>query len=760
MKHRLGIEVRGIVQGVGFRPYIYRLAHQHNLTGNIRNSGSGALIEVQGVRAALTAFLESLPREAPPLAQIHSIRDYELPEEESSETSFAIIESLHAGHADTLIAPDIATCADCTSELLDPANRRHRYPFINCTNCGPRFTITRGVPCDRSITSMASFQMCALCQCEYDDPFNRRFHAQPNACWTCGPQLTLVDNQNRPVPGDPIATAIRLLQQGNILALKGLGGFHLAVDATQPTAVAELRKRKHRGEKPLALMVPTLEAASEICEVSTSAAALLASPQRPIVLLPKRSSAFDALAPDTNELGIFLPYTPLHHLLFASPDLTTLIMTSGNLSDEPIAIDNAEALARLSPIADYFLLHNRDILLRCDDSVLRSLGNTRQFIRRSRGYVPAPIQLGKEFPSILAVGGELKNTICLSRGQYAFPGQHIGDLQELSAFNFFQESIAHFQRILEVKPHIIAHDLHPGYLTTQWAKSHAALHPEINLVGVQHHHAHIASCMAEHQLEGQVIGIALDGTGYGTDGHIWGGELLIADLQSFQRAAHFAYIPMPGGEKAIHEPWRMAVSYLWQTFGPDWREHLPASTLAAFPPQGVAIMEQLLQNNRPSILTSSCGRLFDAVAALILRRMSVTFEAQAAIALESVCSPKLELSAYPFAISGNDVLLIETQPLFRAIAQDLTNDIPPATMSRRFHDGIASILTEVTTQIARRTGLNRVCLSGGVFNNAILSQRLSSSLTGVGMSVFAQTQIPAGDGGLSLGQLIIAANQT
>jgi hydrogenase maturation protein HypF len=757
MIQRWKIEVRGIVQGVGFRPFVYRLAHRLGLTGTIRNSEAGVSIQVQGVESDIASFLAALQSEAPPLTRLTDTTTSAL--ELQDESGFAILESTHAGRASTLISPDIATCADCVAEMLDPQNRRFRYPFINCTNCGPRFTITRSVPYDRSHTSMAAFTMCALCQAEYDDPMNRRFHAQPNACWDCGPLLQLIDKRGVPVPGDPIAETIRLLKLGFIVAIKGLGGFHLAVDANQPEPVHNLRRRKRRGEKPFALMVPDVSAIRDVCTVTSADVALLESPQRPIVLLRKTSAQYDALAPDGNHLGVFLPYTPLHHLLMDSDGLAALVMTSGNLSDEPIAIDNDEAALRLVDIADYLLVHNRDILLRCDDSVIRVVGGATQFARRSRGFAPSPILLKDTCPPILAVGGELKNTICLARGATAFLGQHIGDLESLSAYDFFQESIAHFQDILEVRPEVIAHDLHPGYLSTQWAKRHVHQRPGIRLVGVQHHHAHIASCMAENRLTGALLGVALDGTGYGTDGQAWGGEVLIADLRRFQRAAHFAYVPMPGGTQAIHEPWRMAVSYLWQTFGENWRQHLPPALLANLPSPSVKLVEQLLRGPTRLALTSSCGRLFDAVAALTLSRTHVTYEAQAAIALEACCDPREDLGSYPFAIRDGDCLQIHTAPLFVAMTEDLRRGTPPGVISRRFHNGLVDALSDAVGRIAQRTNLQSVCLSGGSFQNTYLTEGLVRTLSAAGLTVFTQTQVPPGDGGLSLGQLVIAANQ-
>ena len=753
MNRRLGIEIHGIVQGVGFRPYIYRLAHRFHLTGRIHNSESGVSIEVQGLREDTNAFLHALPLEAPPLARLDEIQILELALAEESE--FVIRESTRSDSANTLISPDIATCEDCVLEMLDSADRRYRYPFTNCTNCGPRFTITRSVPYDRGQTSMSTFKMCVRCQGEYDDPLDRRFHTQPNACWDCGPQVELVDRHGVRQSGEPIAEAVRLLHKGHILAIKGLGGFHLAVDASRERAVQELRRRKNRGEKPFAIMVDSIATARNLCQVSEAEERLLKSPQRPIVLLTKRSGEFDALAPDGNQLGIFLPYTPIHFLLFAHGGSSALVMTSGNLSEEPIAIDNSEAMARLGDIADYFMLHNRDILLRCDDSVVKHLSGSTQFARRSRGFVPAPIRLREPLPPILAVGGELKNAICIARGRYAFVGQHVGDLENLSAYDFFQESIHHFQEILEVRPEIIAHDLHPGYLATQWARRQA----DLRLVGVQHHHAHVASCMAENHLTDPVIGIALDGTGYGTDGQVWGGEILIADFKSFERAGHLDYVGMPGGDQAIHEPWRMAVSYLWSAFGEEWRDHAPAKLLGNVEPVKIKFVEQLLRAGRlPG--TSSCGRLFDAVAALALDRSQVTYEAQSAIALEACCDSKSDHGAYPFAVIKSDpkCLRMDTRPLFTAIADDVRNRTAPEVISGRFHAGLIQTLAETSGHIAQRTGLRQVCLSGGSFQNAILAQGLEGRLIGAGLQVYKQTQVPPGDGGLSLGQLLIAAN--
>ena len=752
----------GVVQGVGFRPYVYKLAFRYGLSGYVLNSEAGIAIEVQGTAADVDAFLQALPAEAPLLAHVLEVRTTQLAL--SDEQGFSIHESTRSDRANTLLSPDIATCEDCVREMFDPADRRYHYPFTNCTNCGPRFTIIRSVPYDRRQTSMAAFTMCVRCQAEYDDPLDRRFHAQPNACWTCGPQVQLVMANGEAAAGNPMSEAIRLLHDGSILAVKGLGGFHLAVDAENLAAVDELRLRKGRRQKPFAVMVRDVAAAQQFCFVSEQEGKLLQSVERPIVLLRKRSREFDALAPDVHELGVFLPYTPLHHLLLENGDLRALVMTSANLSEEPIAIDNHEAMVRLRRVADNFLLHDRDILLRCDDSVVRRAPDSTQWVRRSRGFVPLPILLGEGGASVLAVGGELKNAICMSRGRYAFVGQHVGDMENLTAHNFFKESIAHFKAILEVQPDVIAHDLHPGYLSTQWAKQQQIDHASVRLVGVQHHHAHVASCMAEHRLAGSVVGVALDGTGFGLDGHTWGGEILVADLQDFTRVAHFAYTPMPGGEKSVHEPWRMAVACLRQTFGDAWRDFLPADCFGDVAEREIRFVEQLLRANIRSPLTSSCGRLFDAVAALVCRKTTVSYEAQAAVMLEACCGEFStgaddDAGAYHFPVSEGPAAVIGTSTLFSALADDLRNDVSPEMMSRRFHSGLIKVLEHVVIDVALKHQLDRVCLSGGCFQNVILAEGLKRALRSAGLEVFTHSQVPPGDGGLSLGQLAIATHR-
>src|SRR6266496_5210629 len=753
---RRRIEVSGIVQGVGFRPYVYRLATDRHLSGSITNTSSGVTIEVQGPQASIDDFVRRLPQEAPPLARITDVSVCDM--QRNGDCKFHIIASRRGETVHTLISPDVATCDDCLRELLDPKDRRHRYPFINCTNCGPRFTIVRDIPYDRPRTSMAMFRMCPVCQAEYDDPRDRRFHAQPNACWDCGPQLQLWDREGHVLDNeDPVLTTVSALKSGQIVAVKGLGGFHLVADATNESAVNLLRERKRRVEKPFAIMVPNLEAADELCDVGRAERDVLQSVQRPIILLrrKKETAVAEQVAPFHRDLGIFLPYTPLHHLLFADGGFTALVMTSGNLSEEPIAIDNDEARSRLNGLADAFLVHNREILLRCDDSVVQVIsGQTRQ-MRRSPGFVPVPVFLHREVPAILAVGGELKNAVCLTKGKHAFLSQHIGDLENLESYKFFEEAVEHLQNILEIRPEVIAYDLHPDYFSTKWALQQKGC----SLVGVQHHHAHIASCMAENHLDGSVIGFALDGTGYGTDGNIWGGEVLLANYTSYERAAHFEYVPMPGGTAAIHEPWRMAVSYLTHHFGRDFL-NMKLPFIAMLDHRKLELLLQMLDRKVNSPLTSSCGRLFDAVAALVGIRQEVNYEAQAAIELEMAITSSPDGPRYSFDLrEEHDGWIIGTRPLFEALVRNLASNTPIGIISTRFHDGLVAMLVRLANLLRERMGLNRVCLSGGAFNNLYLTEHLCARLVENGFDVFTNREVPCGDGGLSLGQAIIAAHK-
>ena len=764
MEVRRQIEVSGIVQGVGFRPYVYRLATGRRLRGTIRNTSAGVTIEIQGPAETVQDFVERLAAEAPPLARITSLAIHELPCDDvpcNGDLDFRIVHSHEGEEVRTLISPDVAICQDCLREMFDPNDRRYRYPFINCTNCGPRFTIIRDIPYDRPSTSMAMFPMCPACLAEYENPLDRRFHAQPNACWECGPRVELWDKSGRRIEcRDPIVEAVSGLHAGLVVAVKGLGGFHLAVDATNSAAVALLRARKRRVEKPFAVMVPDLRAAAEICELDDAAQTVLQSMQRPIVLLPKAllpkkspPVLSDEVAPFNRYLGIFLPYTPLHYLLLAEGGFKALVMTSGNLSEEPIAIDNREAVSRLHGLADFFLVHNRDILLRCDDSVVRVAGGITRQLRRSRGFVPVPVFLKDDQPSVLAVGGELKNTICLTKGKHAFLSQHVGDLENVESYSFFHEAIEHLERILEIRPEIIAYDLHPDYFSTRWALQQSG----VELVGVQHHHAHIASCMAENHLEGRVIGFALDGTGYGTDGNIWGGEALVAGYEDFERAAHFEYVPLPGGAAAIREPWRMAVSCLAHHFGREFLK-LDIPFVRQLNQVKADLLLRMMEQGVNSPLTSSCGRLFDAVAALAGIRQEVNYEAQAAIELEMAMTSSDEDTGYPMKlVLEGDSWIISTRPLFEALLDDLDRNIPVAAISRRFHNGLVAGFVELATLLRKKTDLNRVCLSGGTFHNAYLSERLEARLSEAGFEVFAQKEVPSGDGGLSLGQAVVAA---
>jgi hydrogenase maturation protein HypF len=753
---RKAIDVTGIVQGVGFRPFVYRLAHECSLAGLIANTPAGVTIEVQGDAELVERFLERLQSDAPPLAKITSLSPREI--ELQADSTFRIVSSRLDAAPRALISPDVAVCDDCLREMRDPRDRRFRYPFINCTNCGPRFTIIHDIPYDRARTSMASFRMCASCQAEYDDPANRRFHAQPNACWDCGPQLQLwAADSTRIDATEPLREAALFLEHGSTVAVKGLGGFHLACDARSEAAVNLLRERKKRVEKPFAVMLRRVEDVEKFCVVDDAAKKPLLSFERPIVLLPRKPEAglAESIAPRNHFLGVFLPYTPVHHLLFASGKFDALVMTSANLSEEPIAVDNQEAMQRLQGIADAYLVHDRDILRRCDDSVVRVTSGHTQQMRRSRGFVPVPVSIERESQPILAVGGELKNTICVVRGSEAFLSQHIGDLENLESYKFFEEAVEHMQRILEVRPKILAYDLHPDYFSTKWA----LVQEGMQLIGVQHHHAHIAACMAENHLDGTVIGIALDGTGYGTDGAVWGGEVLLADYIGFERAAHFEYVSLPGGPAAIHEPWRVAVSYLTRHYGKDL-SGLELPFLKTIDPRRLHVVQQMIEREIHSPRTSSCGRLFDAVAALAGVRSTVNYEAQAAIEFEMAAHDCTDEGAYPFALIPDGAhWQIGTRAVFECLLQDILRQQSVGDISRRFHAGLAAVFVGLAEKIREQSHLHRVCLSGGCFQNALFFQLLLDSLRAKSFEVYFHTEVPAGDGGISLGQALVAAHR-
>jgi hydrogenase maturation protein HypF len=766
---RRRVLVQGIVQGVGFRPFVYGLALRLELAGFVLNDSNGVTIEVEGAGRELDRFQQALCEETPPLARIDSVTSEQI--EPRFETTFTIAHSQGGSERRALISPDTATCDDCLRELFDPADRRYGYPFINCTNCGPRFTIVQDVPYDRDKTTMRVFPMCPACQAEYDDPLNRRFHAQPNACPVCGPHVYMLDwssDKGRPLaptPTDAITQAAQRLASGAVLAIKGLGGYHLACDALNPEAVQRLRQRKHREAKPFALMVPDLETARQLCRVSDAEAALLQSHKRPIVLLdrfPDCPVAAEVASAHTT-LGIMLPYTPLHHLLlraFAAAigqdRPAVLVMTSGNLSEEPIAYRDEDAQERLASIAEGMLAHNRVIHMRCDDSVVRVAAGDVQFLRRSRGYAPEPISLSSGLPvPLLACGGHLKNTFCLGKGRQAFVSHHIGDLENLETLTSFREGIEHFQRLFDIFPKAVAYDLHPEYLATKYA-----LDMDIpQKIGVQHHHAHIASVLAEHGLSGPVIGVAADGTGYGTDGTVWGCEIMTAGLTGFERLAHLAYIPLPGGEQAIHQPWRVTAAYLAQAYGDAFLE-LDIPFVQRLDHSKWRTLSQMIARNLNCPPTSSLGRLFDAVAALLGIRNEVQYEGQAAIELEMLAAKPEQEESYPFEVRNQEPgkpAVLDVAPLIRAIVSDIQHSVPVEQIAARFHSSIAELLAVTCFMVREQSGLNEVALSGGVFQNRLLLEQLVERLAKMAFRVYTNRRVPPNDGGLSLGQLAVAA---
>ncbi len=752
MLSREKITINGIVQGVGFRPFVYNLARKYALAGYVRNNSAGVLIEIEGLPKSLNQFREGLRRESPPLAQIVSCEVEPL--RPKGDRAFAIEASERGDSPVTLISPDICVCPDCLEELFDPTDRRYRYPFINCTNCGPRYTIVRSLPYDRLFTSMAEFDLCATCEQEYRDSGNRRFHAQPNACPDCGPQLSLKDNRGRQIEtSDVVQTTVALLQEGEIVAVRGLGGFHLAVNAFDESAVQELRRRKGRRQKPFALMAPDMDTVRKFCRLSEEEQAVLQSPQRPIVILRALSNLklAPSIAPGTNYLGFMLPYTPLHYVLLRD-NFQALVMTSANFAEEPIAIGNDEAEDRLKDVADFFLLHDREILQRCDDSIVSCVGGAPRLFRRSRGYVPQPVFLKKPTEKrILACGAELKNSIALSRGDTVFLSQHIGDLDNPAAFTFYENSINHLQKILEIKPEAIAYDLHPEYLSTKWALEQQ----EIPKVGVQHHHAHLVSVLAENQVEERAIGIILDGTGYGSDGTIWGGEILIGDTCDFERFAWLSPVALPGGAAAIRAPWRMAVSFLKQAFGEQLHE-LNIPILKDRPATEVQLIEQIIEKNINSPLTSSCGRLFDAVAAILNIRGEINYEAQAAIELE-MCIDVSEKSWYKDAVSQSEPgEALGLAPLIRAVVRDYEHGISPDKIAARFHRSLAELFLRSAVYARSKNQIELVALSGGVFQNKYFFNYLVRRLEEEKFRVVTHKLVPTNDGGIALGQIVIA----
>jgi hydrogenase maturation protein HypF len=775
------IHITGVVQGVGFRPFVYGLATRYGLRGWVCNTSAGVDIEVDGAPDVLAQFVADLSTQAPPLAHIDSIEVTAIAS--NGFTAFEIHHSVGNPTDFMPISPDITLCADCRRELLDPTDRRYLYPFINCTNCGPRFTIIKDIPYDRPFTTMADFIMCEDCAAEYVDPLNRRFHAQPVACPKCGPEVWLVVGGQRLAAGssEALVEVRPLLAEGQIVAIKGLGGFHLACDATNDGAVAELRRRKGRIDKPFALMASSVEAIEQFCEVSPEERTRLEAKEHPIVLLRKKSGTAisQSVAPGQTTLGVMLPYTPLHELLFhpAPVQLSTgelggrwasflsphpLVMTSGNFSEEPIATDNEDALDRLAPLADAFLLHNRDIHVRCDDSVVRVFEGKELPLRRSRGYAPYPVKLPFYAPTILATGAELKNTFCVTRENYAFLSHHIGDLENYETLRSFEDGVAHFERLFRVQPEIIAYDLHPNYLATRYALDRAE-RDGLKSIGVQHHHAHIAACMAENGLRGdrpgasRVIGVAFDGTGYGTDGAIWGGEFLIADYRGFERAAHLEYMPLAGGDAATKHPYRIALSYLRQA-GIEWADDL-APVRAASSSERATLRKQIASNLN-TFPTSSMGRLFDAVASICAVRQNVNYEGQAAIEFEALADGS-ETGGYSFEVEADSVLrgawCVKLDEMIRAVLADVRSGVPTPLISARFHNGLAQLVFEVCEKIRRECDVREVVLSGGVFQNVTLLKKTLERLRDADFTVYTHRLVPPNDGGLALGQAVIAA---
>ncbi len=775
---RLNIKVKGIVQGVGFRPFIYNLAKDLKLNGSVKNTSDGVVIDIEGETPEL--FVESLKKDCPPLARIFSIDIEELPIRGSD--GFIIVESLDEGSF-THISPDISVCEDCLREMFDSADRRHLYPFINCTNCGPRYTITRKVPYDRPNTTMSVFTMCTRCRKEYNDPSDRRFHAQPNACPECGPSLSL--KVCNPAFGssegkDPLGTTIGLLKEGAIVAVKGLGGFHLCCDALNGEAVRKLRERKRRTNKPFALMAPDVDSIRRFCEVTAEEERVLKDRRRPILLLEKKKTDLlpEEISPNNRYTGFMLPYTPVHYLLFHYPVVArtslfhpcsdsdslgrsacfeALVMTSGNLSEEPIVIDNDQALLRLSGIADAFLLHDRDIFMRVDDSVVRAgEQDSLSFVRRARGFVPEPIPLSREGPEILGCGADLKNTFTITKGSYAVMSQHIGDMENVETVRFFEETLTNLKQVYRVEPVAIAHDLHPDYLSTGWAMQHSR---ELGLrsYALQHHYAHITSVMAEKGLRETVLGIAFDGTGYGTDGHLWGSEFLLCNLEGFRRAGHFKYVRLPGGESAIRECWRTAVSYLEGSLAVD--DLINAlDSLGFMEKYGKTPLDNVLKVLRAegySPLSCGAGRLFDAVSALVGACDRNTFEGEAPIALEKALTENGEDVLYPYDIADTEPLVIDYAPMIRQIVKDVRLKIGKGVISKRFHDTLIHATAEVARVIAKKSGIQYVALSGGVFQNAYLLSGVFHKVSSFGCTVVTHERVPSNDACISLGQAYV-----
>ena len=747
------IRVTGVVQGVGFRPFIYNLAKSLGLSGYVFNDDAGVLISAEGLRSVLVDFVRRIREDAPSLSQIDTINV--VYSEPRGYSDFVIKDSPPGNQAQTLISPDIATCPDCLAEMADPNDRRYRYPFINCTNCGPRFTIITGVPYDRPYTTMAGFEMCPDCAAEYGDPANRRFHAQPIACPVCGPQVRLTDALGKELAGDdPITEASKLLSDGQILAVKGLGGYHLACDARNDMAVAELRRRKYRYDKPFALMARDISVVETICELAPAERELLTSIKRPIVLLAAKSDndIAEQIAPGQNSLGLMLPYTPLHTLLLDG-GLDLVVMTSGNVSDEPIAYQDEDAYDKLADIADYFLTHNRPIYRRVDDSVTRVFGEREVIIRRSRGYVPVPIALPNDYEkSVLGCGAEVKNTFCLTKGKKAFVSHHIGDLVNEAAMASFEEGVKHFEELFDIMPDAVAVDMHPDYMATRYGRECG-----LPIIEVQHHKAHIAAVLAENDYSGNVLGVAFDGAGRGEDDAIWGGEFFTGSVSNLERIGHLAYLPQPGGDAAARAPWRMATSYLIAVYGDDWTATIPGKRISAEYGDEAEMVAALARSGLRSPNTSSAGRLFDAVSSLLGLRDVNNYEGQAAIEMEQAAG-NVE-NCYPFGISGEKPFTVDWEPIIEGVVSDLESGVDISRIAGAFHNTISEVIVSAAGFAKLKYGIDTVGISGGVFQNMLLLRRVFDRLEEEGYRVLFHKYLPPNDGCISYGQAVIALNK-
>ena len=752
-KERRKIEIRGIVQGVGFRPTVYRLANEYNLKGIVFNDSKGVTIDVEGCPLNIGSFLEELKKNPPPLSDIEEIETEELPVKEFNE--FKIIESEESEGESTLVSPDIATCEDCKKELLDKQDRRYQYPFINCTNCGPRFTITKELPYDRKNTTMKKFDMCEKCRTEYKDPMMRRFHAQPNACGKCGPHLKLLDSKGRELKGNPINKAVKLLKKGKILAVKGLGGFHLACNAKDTKAIQALRERKMRPDKPLALMAKDFKVISEFVHIGDKEKELTSSPRTPIVLLEKKEKCAlpENIAPHNKFLGFMLPYTPLHILLFEK--LEVLVMTSGNKRDEPIVFDNRDTVKRLTGVADYFLIHDRDIWIQADDSISRIVDDEPLLLRRSRGYAPQPLRCPiRNERKIIGFGAHKHNTFSISRGDEIFVSHYIGETDNIETIKAFERGIEHFTNFFDIPPDIAVVDLHPEYQATKFGKKWAFDNNK-PLIEVQHHHAHIASCLVDNRLDEKVIGVAWDGTGYGADGNIWGGEFLIADLEGYERKAYLQYIPLPGGDITVKEPWRMGAVYLYDIFGNSF-SRLDIDFVKNLDDKKWSFIKTMIDKKVNSPLTSSIGRLFDAVSSILGIRSSINYQGQAAIELEMIAKEEGD-EFYKFDIIRSiNTFIIDPKKAIVSIVEDIKKGTANEYISIKFHKGLAEMIVEVSNLLREETGINKVCLSGGVFQNIVLRKEATKRLKEEKFEVYNHRNLPPNDGGISAGQVAIA----